>query len=520
MRWCAVANGTADIQGVPRGVIAHFSRRRREIVEYMRERGEHSARAAQVATLETRRRKEYGVPADRLGDEWRARAAEHGLDARRVRRLPYLVRRRPPDPRHAEELTTRMLAAGGLTRDRSTFTRADVLQALAEAARSGASIAQLEAQADAFLNRDRVVALAEDGREPRYTTGELLDLERDLLDGAARRAMTTGVAVATRPALDASLEARPTVTAEQRDLVIELARGGKGNSVVRAAAGTGKTFALNAAREAWQRSDVPVLGCALSARAACELREQAGMDATTIARLTYGFDRGLGLAADSVLVVDEAGVVGTRDLARIAGAAAAANAKLVLVGDDRQLPEIQAGGAFRALAERVGAVELREVRRQRHAWDRSALAALRAGDVERFVGEYQQHGRIVAAGTPAAARTAMVADWWQAHLRGDDALMIAHRRRDVAELNADAREVLRAAGHIGDDELVTSQRVFAVGDRVIAGRNDSRLGVVNGQAGTLTAIAADRLVVAFDGRQPVELPRSYAEHGSLDHAYC
>ncbi len=100
-----------------------------------------------------------------------------------------------------------------------------------------------------------------------------LDLERDLLDAAARRAMTTDVAVATRPALDAPR--RPTVTAEQRDLVVELTRGGRGIAGVRAAAGTGKTFALDAAREAWQRSDVPVLGCALSARAACELREQA-----------------------------------------------------------------------------------------------------------------------------------------------------------------------------------------------------------------------------------------------------
>lgn len=115
-----------------------------------------------------------------------------------------------------------MLAADGLTRDRSFFTRGDVLQALAEAARSGASIAQLEAQADAFLKHDRVVALAEDGGEPRYTTGELLDLERDLLDGAARRAMTTDVGVATRSTLDASLEARPTVTAERRELVVEL----------------------------------------------------------------------------------------------------------------------------------------------------------------------------------------------------------------------------------------------------------------------------------------------------------
>jgi len=137
-----------------------------------------------------------------------------------------------------------------------------------------------------------------------------------------------------------------------------------------------------------------------------------------------------------------------------------------------------------------------------------------------FVREYHQHGRIVAAATPADARTVMVSDWWHSHRAGDHVLMIAHRRRDVAALNAAAREVLRAAGRLGNDEVVTPQRVFAIGDRVIAGRNDSRRGVVNGLAGTLTAIAADRLVVAFDGRSPIELPRSYAEHGCLDHAYA
>jgi conjugative relaxase-like TrwC/TraI family protein len=213
VRWSAVENGTADIKGVPRSVIAHFSRRRREIVEYMRDRGEHSARAAQVATLETRRRKEYGVPAERLRDEWRARAAEHGLDARRVRRLLGLVRRRPPERRRVEEMATRMLGANGLTRDRSTFTRGDVLQALAEGARDGASIPQLEAQADAVLGSDRVVALTEDGDEPRYTTGELLEVERELLDAAERHARRTDIAVPTRAALDASLDSRPTIAA-------------------------------------------------------------------------------------------------------------------------------------------------------------------------------------------------------------------------------------------------------------------------------------------------------------------
>ena len=188
-------------------------------------------------------------------------------------------------------------------------------------------------------------------------------------------------------------------------------------------------------------------------------------------------------------------MVGTRDLARLLDAAEQAQAKLVLVGDDRQLPEIQAGGLFSALADRLGAIELTEVRRQREAWDRDALAALRDGDVEHFARAYHDHGRIVAAPSADAARAALVDDWWSATERGEQALMIAHRRADVADLNRRARERMRAAGRLGVDALVTPERAFAVGDRVVTTRNDRRLGVVNGETGTLTRIGdgdADR----------------------------
>ena len=157
----------------------------------------------------------------------------------------------------------------------------------------------------------------------------------------------------------------------------------------------------------------------------------------------------------------------------------------MLVGDDRQLPEIQAGGLFSALADRLGALELTEVRRQREAWDRDALAALRDGDVERFARAYHEHGRIVAAPTADAARAAARRRLVAAHERGERAVMIAHRRRDVADLNQRARERLRAARtHRRRRARDRRTRAFAVGDRVVARRNDRRLGIVNGETGT------------------------------------
>jgi Ti-type conjugative transfer relaxase TraA len=505
------------VRGVPREVIEHFSERRAEIVEHMRKRGEHSARSAQVATLETRRGKEYGVPVDRLREEWRARAAEHGLDQWAL--ADVVGRGAPRDPELQEDVARRLAGPDGLTRDRSTFSRREVVQAFADAARDGARVEEIESAADASLRRGEVIALGETARELRYTTRELLRIERELLDGASRR-RGKAVGRAQLHHVDEALAERPSLSDEQRELVDALAWGTDGAQVVRAPAGTGKTFALDAAREAWQRSGVAVLGCALSARAACELRDQAAIDATTIARLTHALDRGAGLTRGGVLVVDEAGMVGTRDLARLAEAAAHAEAKLVLVGDDRQLPEIDAGGAFRALADRLGATELSEVRRQREAWDRDALGALRDGDTERFAREYLEHGRIVVAPTADEAREALVGDWWRAFERGEQALMIAHRRADVADLNARARERVRDGGRLGPGELSAHDRVFAAGDRVVATRNDRGVGILNGETGTLADVRDDQLAIELDAGRRVELPHGYAEDGGLEHGYA
>jgi Ti-type conjugative transfer relaxase TraA len=515
LRWQPVVHGSADVEGVARRVVEHFSQRRAEILELMAARGESSARAAQVATLETRRRKEYGVPVYRLREQWRARAAEHGLDRAALNRVlrPRLQRRL-----HDGDVAERLEGPDGLTRDRSTFTRRDVLQAFAEHARDGATVASIESRADAFLARDGIVELEPAAGERRYSTRALLQLEQDAIE-RAHRPRPAAPAV-TDWVLTTALASRPTIAAEQRELVTRLTQSGRGVEVVRAPAGTGKTFALDAAREAWQASGVPVFGCALSAKAAGELRDQAAIDTTTIARLTYALEKGARLADGSVLVVDEAGMVGTRDLARLLDAAAQAHAKLVLVGDDRQLPEIQAGGLFSALADRLGAIELTQVRRQREGWDRDALASLRDGDLDQFARAYHDHGRIVAALTADAARAALVDDWWAASERGEQALMIAHRRADVADLNRRASERMRAAGRLGIDALVTDARAFAVGDRVVTTRNDHRLGIVNGDAGTLTRIRCGALTVELDRGVRVEIPESYAREGRLDHAYA
>jgi hypothetical protein len=222
-----------------------------------------------------------------------------------------------------------------------------------------------------------------------------------------------------------------------------------------------------------------------------------------------------------VLVVDEAGMVGSRKLARLLEHAEQARAKVVLVGDDRQLAAIDAGGGFRALRLRLGASELSENRRQQQAWEREALDLVRSGLIDEAVAAYQAHDRVVAADSKPAATLALLQDWWAAWQEAEqdpaqEVIVLAARRGQVDRLNSACQELLAARGRLGHERLQVEDRQLAVGDRVVCGRNAiGELGVANGSRGTITALDPNARTLTIrlngqDGRE-VTVPRSYLD---------
>ena len=529
VEWTPVERGIAEIVGVPRPVLKAFSRRRAEIEAAMAERGVSGPHAAEAAALASRRPKDRRITAETLTLDWRARAQELGLDHIRLHELVG-DRRAPRLDQHAiDRVLSDLIAADGLTRRRPTFSRRDVVQELCERLPAGARLdgRMLERLADELLASEQVVPLVaweddggtesfrrRDGRRVPVLRGDLvystaahLVVEQQLVDRiiAARGA---GLGVAEAGAVATAMRTRPTLSDEQRAMVEQLCRGGDGVAVVAGKAGTGKTFALAAAREAWETSGQPVLGAAVARRAARALETGAGIPSTSVAALLRHASR-RPLEKGCVLVVDEAGMLPTRQLAELLGHVQQAQGKLVLVGDHRQLPELEAGGAFVGLVRRGLAIELSENRRQTHAWERDALDHLRDGEVEQAVAAYATHGRIRVARTEDAARAQLVRDWWAAG-DPDGTVMIAHRRADVKSLNAHARRVLLAAGRLGPVSLSLPAGDFAAGDRVVVKRNDSRLDLRNGERGTVLDVDADRglLRLELDGLQ-VTLPASF-----------
>ncbi len=377
--------------------------------------------------------------------------------------------------------------------------------------------------------------------EPRYSTAELLATESHLLE-LAERGRRSGRGAVPSERLDAVLRARPHLSAEQAAMVRAVCTSGDAVSLVVGVPGSGKTFALEAARAAWRAAGFEVHGSALAAEAANQLQAGSTIPSVTLDRLLYELSLPAGLAARrvlgarSVLVVDEASMVDTRRLARLLDYAASAGAKVVLAGDDRQLPSIEAGGGFAALARRVGASRLADNARQVEAWEREALRALREGRTGEAAGAYRRHGRVHVSDSPALLLTQMVEAWWSARTAGDEAVLYAYSRDAVRVLNHLARSRSDAEGRLSGPELIVAgfsagdltSRCYRVGDELCCLRNRSRLGtgrdasgagVRNGTRGAVAALDHERGEVTLETSEgqrivlPGEYVRRFTDYG-------
>jgi conjugative relaxase-like TrwC/TraI family protein len=522
VRFGPVRRGIAEVAGIPDELVSHFSTRRHEIEAAMGEHGTRGTRASEIAALATRTKKEAALPTRSLREEWAERTRALGIE-------PSVVARAVGQPRllhglddMAEPWSDELVAPHGLTAKKSTFEPRDVMRAMAERCGSGAHLGQLEQLSASALLHPDVVRLGRpgSGAEGQLTTTELLVTERTLLETAAMR-QRCGAAVVGQETLQAALADHPHLSDEQRHMVEHLVTAGHGVDAVVGRAGAGKTTALAAAKRAWTAEGFRVRGTALSARAARELEDGAGIQSSTLVSLTADLRSGETVLDErDVVVVDEAGMAGTRQLAHLVDETATAGAKIVLVGDARQLPEIEAGGAFAAIARQLHGPELTENRRQHEAWERSSLAELRHGDVGRAVAEYERRGRLHMAPDIASARREMVADWLEVRSERPSIRMLAATRSDVDALNTEARRELLSRGDLGNVMANDGFREFRFGDSVICTRNDHRLGVLNGTRGIAVARSTGGGVTIAAEDLLIDLPHQYLAGGHLDYGYA
>ncbi len=358
---------------------------------------------------------------------------------------------------------------------------------------------------------------------PKLTTREMVRVESEMVNRARylSRASSHGV----REKVMAAVFARHDRLSDEQKTAIEHVAGGARIAAVVGRAGAGKTTMMRAAREVWEAAGYRVIGGALAGKAAEGLEKEAGIASRTLASWELSWKQGRDLPTDkTVFVLDEAGMVASKQMAGFVEAVTRAGAKLILVGDPEQLQPIDAGAAFRAIVERVGYAELETIYRQRDPWMRAASLDLARGRIGAGIAAYAGMGKVIGENLKAEAVDRLIADWDGNYDPQKSTLILAHLRRDVRILNIIARETLVTRGVVADGHEFRTEdgiRKFAVGDQIVFLKNDGTLGVKNGMLAKVVEAAPGRIVAELgegDARRQVSVDQRL--YRNLDHGYA
>ncbi|MGO6984213.1 Ti-type conjugative transfer relaxase TraA [Rhizobium leguminosarum] len=415
-----------------------------------------------------------------------------------------------------------------ITREKSVFDERDVAKVLYRyiddvALFQSLMIRILQSPAALRLERERINFATGIRTPAKYTTREMIRLEAEM---ANRAILLSGRAThGVREAVLQATFARHSRLSDEQRTAIEHVAGATRIAAVIGRAGAGKTTMMKAAREAWETAGYRVVGGALAGKAAEGLEKEAGIVSRTLSSWELRWNQGRNQLDDrTVFVLDEAGMVSSRQMALFVEAVTKAGAKLVLVGDPEQLQPIEAGAAFRAIADRIGYAELETIYRQRQQWMRDASLDLARGNVRKAVDAYTAHGRMIGLRLKDEAVESLIAAWDRDYDPSKTSLILAHLRRDVRMLNDMARAKLVERGVVADGFAFKTEdgtRMFATGDQVVFLKNEGSLGVKNGMFAKVLEAAPGRIVAEVgEGEHRRQVTVEQRFYNNLDHGYA
>ena len=343
-----------------------------------------------------------------------------------------------------------------ITDKKSVFDADDIAKALTTRVHDTEAFLILHPK---LVNSDELVRLSEEVKEggqtvkAKYTTRSMIELERGMADRAlGMKANHTHQVSAKRvqAAIKKAVEGGSHQLSEQQAGAVHSITGPQQLASIVGLAGAGKSTLLKAANLAWKAQGYNPIGLSLAGKAVDELEKSSGIEGRTIASLEYRLKHGMQTTTEKdIFVVDEAGMVGSKQLDKLLATAQAAGAKVVLVGDYDQLPAINAGAAFRAIVERTGYYEVSEIHRQSAGWMKQASLDFARGNIKEALGAYQDNLAIGGFSRQDEAFDALAADFATKHKSGEMTLALAHSNKTVQELNDRIRETLKQSGDIG-----------------------------------------------------------------------
>ena len=506
------------LSGVPKDLNDEFSKRRKEIESALEEKGYSGAIASKVAALNTRSPKGH-VPRELLFESWKEVAKEFDFGPEEVKEL----QGKAPERSKEKELDTSLSeATARITDKESYFTRKNLIRHTAENAQGrGLSAKDIKAGVDEYLKTSQeIVLLGKREGESYYTTKEILALEENILKTSYER-KGENLTVPEKN-LEAAFNKFPEISKEQKKGARQITINEGATQIVTGFAGTGKSYMLEAAKNAFEESGYTVIGTAPSGIVAQDLEAKTGIKSNTIHKTLWDIEKGeITLNKQTVIIVDEAGMVSTKLMSRLVDESQRSGAKLILIGDERQIQSVEAGGALRALKEDLGFSELKEIRRQNEEWAREAVKSFATGRADKALEAYAERGLVTVKDNPEAAREALIDSWKkEGTLDPKKNIIIASTNLDVAIFNEKAQVARFSNGQLKGDGFQLNGKSYFEGDRVLFTQNSKRIGVANGNLGTISRVDQGNkaLSVKLDSGTEVKIDTRKYDH--LKHGYA
>ncbi len=471
-----------EIKGVSKPLMEEFSKRREAILAEMENAGATGAVRAAHFTLTTREKKAH-VARELLFEKWQEIGRREEFFSSMVGQGDIFTLKEL-----AESKSVIKESVERLTSSQAYFSEKTLLRFAAEEAVGKLNIEAIREKVSNYLENE-AVSLGRKSDGTRYFTTPEIDALEKLMILQVEAAKTGWHG---SPGIFRETVVSDKLNAEQKHALFSITGGNESSiKVVSGMAGTGKTTLLRSAREVWEAEGYEVRGAALAAVAAQGLQEGAGIKSETLHSTLFGIEKGfIQLTGKTILVVDEAGMVGTRQMAELVEAVAKTRAQLVLVGDEKQLQPIEHGNPFKAIGEIVGRSELTDIKRQSDLWARDAVKDFAFGRAAEGLKAYAEKELLFVGESRTEAIKKMVADWTKERTQNlKESLMLAGTKADVRKINSLAQEERKTNKELklADSVTVDKQKIF-VNDRVVFTKNKKTLGVRNGEFGTVKEI--------------------------------
>jgi Ti-type conjugative transfer relaxase TraA len=407
-----------------------------------------------------------------------------------------------------------------VTRNMSVFNKGDLIRAVKCIPGAEARARLVE---DAMSDKSIIPLFTPDASKVKYyTTNEVRLEEQKIMRLSGYVANTENVIGKSGKIFDiaSSLfdDARDVLSGEQRKALKELLLCDSGLRVLRGRAGTGKSHVLGKLASIADYSGINVIGVAPTHKARIELVKSGYERVDTVKGMLFKLANArFDLPKNSLIVVDEAGMIANSDYQELLRVAATRKCNIILSGDERQLSSVTRGGMFEMFADRYGSSTIFDIQRQDSNWGRLVAQSFANGNVRSGIAILEKEDRLKWHDDAGSSMQSLIKDWHNSDYALNDRVILAVKNKDVLALNHGVREYLKQEGKLSGREFSLIDSFYMKGDKILITQTSKKLGLLNGDVGEITYVSEYKFIIKLGEK---EISFDPAEYNGFRHGYA